>query len=62
MDRLPNPATNWGRNLDWRRMKPGAVVGENAPLFPASWLLWQFSLGAQIYVFARKSNSGGDPL
>ena len=30
--------------------------------YPARWLLWQFNLGAQIYVFARKSNPGGDPL
>ncbi len=30
--------------------------------YPARWLLWQLNLGAQMYVFARKSNSGGDPL
>jgi len=30
--------------------------------YPARWLFWQLNLGAQIYIFARKSNSGGDPL
>ena len=27
--------------------------------YPARWVLWQLNLGAQIYVFARKSGSGG---
>ncbi|GEM_PF-424524 len=30
--------------------------------YPMRWLLWQMNLGAQLYVFARKSDSGGSKL
>ncbi len=30
--------------------------------YPVRWLLWQLNLGAQIYVFARKSSSDGKQL